>query len=584
MTKLLLLAFTIYIFSICPQNSPYQQTPLCRGLSEYKRIVLDPYIIPPLQAAVSHPSIAPHIERARPYVYRAIEITSPAISRAHSQWNQQVIPQWEKYVVPQWNKHIAPRVDTTRRALAPYHRRVERAYAQSFAPSAQRVLYNLQRWQRQARPYILLTVSKTHEGYNAAKPYTAPLVKRSGHALQRLALFLQEQRQHFVDPHVAKIWDKVKELSRGKQTVPIDQEVFPEVVPSFPEELKPPTEGVSPEPVPISVELPEDALTSAVTPSPSPIAQHTSGGSEPPTPSGTSTAAGSASPGTPEPTDSTIQLAFQMEHIESPEVETISGDTVPSDTPRAPEPQASVTEPILEEPGPSLSRGHVVDATPTPAVENTTRATLTGNNDEIDMDAFYAELGLDEPLGDSRNSQQQTFESPPPESEEDRAEQQRLRAEETARKRADIELRHAKWEGELEAQIERSRAELHSRLRILRDAAAAELSSSAEVRRAIDELASEAEKYIKGAEIYLKNLKGEVRKREEKLALWDRVVDKVAGKFAERLAAAESTVSQLYHFLRDAELQEVRVVVFPPPPITAADLVCLGRQRHSESS
>ena len=583
MTKILLLVFTIYALSVCPQDS-HQQTPLCRGLSEYKRIVLDPYIIPPLQAAFSHPSIVSHVQRARPYVHRAIEVTVPIISRAQSQWNQHVIPQWEKYVVPEWNRHvvpqwrrhIAPRVNTARATLAPYRRRVEMV-CHSFAPRAQFALYNLQRWQRQAGLYILLAASKTHEGYNAAKPYTAPLVKRAGLALQHVALFLQDQRQHFVDPHVAKIWDKVKELSRGKQAVeeavPTLQVFSPEAVSSM-EEQGPSTEVVSPESAPISVELPEDVLTSTVMPSPSAIPQATSGNSKlsvtqssanpvehvTPTPYVISTAVGSAFSGTPEHTDSTAELPSQME---SPEVETISGGTVPSETQRAPEPQASVIEPMKESSpsDDSLSRGHVVDDTSTPAIENT-RATLAGNNNEIDMDAFYAELGLDEPLGASTNSQQ-IFVPPPTESEEELAEQQRLKAEETARKRADIELRHVKWEAELQTQMKQSIAELRSRLRTLREAGAAELSSSAEVRHTIDELASEAEKYIKGAEIYLKNLKGENRKREEKLALWDRVVEKVAGKFTERLSATESAVFELYSSLRDLELREV-CVALPP--------------------
>lgn len=595
MFKLLLLAFTIYTLSVCPQDS-HQQTPLCRGLSEYKRIVLDPYIIPPLQAAFSHPSIAPHVERARPYVHRVIEVTVPIISRAQSQWNQHVIPQWEKYVVPEWNRHvvpqwrrhIAPRVDTARVALAPYRRQVETVYY-SFAPRAHRALYNLQRWQRQARPYILLAASKTHEGYNAAKPYTAPLVKRAGLALQHVALFLQDQRQHFVDPHVAKIWDKVKELSRGKQAVggPV-----PTLQVSSPtEEQGPSTEVVSPESAPISVGLPEDALTSTVTPSPSPILQTTSGNSKlsvtqssanpvehvTPTPYVTSTAVGSAFSGTPEHTDSIAVLPSQMEYIESLEVEAISEDTVLSDTQRAPEPQAPVVEPITKESSPSddsSSRAHVVDATSTPAIGDT-RATLSGNNDEIDMDAFYAELGLDEPLNASNNSQEQ-FVPLSTESEEELAEQRRLKAEETARKRADIELRHVKWEAELQAQIKQSTAELHSRLRSLREAGAAELSSSVEVRHAIDGLASEAEKYIKGAEIYLKNLKGENRKREEKLALWDRVVEKVAGKFTERLSATESAVFEQYSFLRELELREVTSATLKVRDIAEKGQVDLG--------
>ncbi|KAL4066126.1 hypothetical protein J3A83DRAFT_361429 [Scleroderma citrinum] len=581
LTKLILLAFVVYALSVCPQDL-HQQTPLCRGLSEYKRIVVDPYIIPPLQAAVTHPSIAPHIERARPYVHRAIEATVPVISFAHSQWNQHVIPQWEKYIVPEWDRHvvpqwrryIAPRVDSARAVVAPYRRRVEQVYEQNFAPRAQRALYNLQRWQRQARPYVLLAASKTHEGYDVAKPYAAALVKRAGLALQQLALFLQEQRQHFVDPHVAKIWEKVKELSRGKQ--PVDEPVStsqvlsPETVLSPTDERGPFTEMVSPSSSPMLQTMSEGPEPSVTQPFANPVEYVT------PTPYVTAVTSTLVEPtysGTGESVDSaTAELPTYMEHTQPPlalpNIETINGDTVPTEVPQMPEPHASASTALYD---------HVVDATPTPAVENIARATLAGNHDEIDMDAFYAELGLNEPLGASSDSQQYTFVPPRSTlSDEERAEQQRLKAEETALKRADIEVRHATREAELQTQIEQSTAELHSRLRTLREAAAAELSSSAEVRHAIDELASEAEKYIKGAEIYLKNLKGENRKREEQLALWDRVVEKVAEKFMERLSATESILAEQYRPLKDLEMQEVASATLKVRDIAEKGQVDLG--------
>jgi len=141
--------------------------------------------------------------------------------------------------------------------------------------------------------------------------------------------------------------------------------------------------------------------------------------------------------------------------------------------------------------------------------------------------------------------------------EEERAERLRLKAEETAQKRADIEARQAKWETELQAQMERSTSQLQSRLADLRSAAAAELASSVEIRSSIEELVGEAEKYIKGAEIYLKNLKGEARKPDEKLALWDRVVDRVNDKFNERLLTTQGVVNAWYVIILEKELQEV---------------------------
>ncbi|KAG9309902.1 hypothetical protein JVU11DRAFT_9934 [Chiua virens] len=94
---------------------------------------------------------------------------------------------------------------------------------------------------------------------------------------------------------------------------------------------------------------------------------------------------------------------------------------------------------------------------------------------------------------------------------------------------------------------------LQSRLGDLRTTAAEELASSVEVRHSIEELVGEAEKYLKGAEIYLKNLKGENRKSDEKLALWDRVADRVNDKFTECLLATEAVVNTWYKAVLDKE-------------------------------
>lgn len=580
LTKLLLLAFTIYAFSVCPHDT-HQQTPLCRGLSEYKRIILDPYIIPPIQAAFSHPSIAPHINRARPYIHYAIQATEPVISHVHSGWNTHVIPRWEKYVVPEWNqrivpqwrKHVTPRVELVEQSFAPYRWRIEQVYKQNFAPTAQLVLYNFQRWQRQARPYILLAASKTQEGYYAAKPYTAPLLQRAGYFLQQFALFLQDQRQKLVDPHVSKIWEKVKELSRGNQIVersePTAEYLSTEPMPSIGDGL--PVEQVtSPQRVPSITQLPDEVLSSTLTPSVMPT-----------TLAGSDEREGELSSRDPSVTsdyvtpitydDDTVLATAEPAYSVAgsvevstplPEAETLlRGESVLLESLHTSEPYHSVVASVTEELNSSAlfatstGSNSPTITTPTRPSEGASRATLSGDHDEIDMDAFYAELGLDEPPTDA---QQHTFVSPDPiETEEERVERLRLKAYEIARKRADIEARHAKWEVELEAQKERSTVELQDRLLALRAATAAELSSSAEVQNALETLASEAEKYIKGAEIYLKNLKGENVKRDEKLALWDRVVQKVGSKFTERLYAAEAVVNGPYNVLLQLELQEV---------------------------
>jgi ribosomal protein S30 len=577
---------------VCPKDT-HLQSPICRGLTEYKRIVLDPYIIPPIQAVLAHPSVSPHIERAKPYVHRAVEITTPILLRTQQEWNLHVVPQWErrivpkwnnrvvpkwnKYIVPHWDRQVAPRIQLVQSKLDPYRLRVTQEYEQRILPHAQVAIYNLQRWQRQAGPYVLLAVSKTQDGYYAAKPYAVPLAKRCGHLLQQFALFLRGHRQKFVDPHVAKMWEKVKELSRVRQVI---------------HDATPERESLSPDTLFTILETTgyETTVSSAHSPTSAydviPTAEETDVAHSPSSLSASETTEvfphstfvePTFSP-VPEPATST-QLAGSPTGAES----FLGTESVHAESLHESEPPTSGAPAFVEEldaekssvsvaatPEPSSSAPPAADEpTNPPASVTPSKITIAAASasvppaksradDEIDFDAFYAELGLDEPLGNLGDSEESSVPSSPAETEEESAERLRLKAEETARKRTDIEARQTKWEAELQAQMEHSTSQLHSRLGNLRATAASELASSADVRNSIEELVNEAEKYLKGAEIYLKNLKGEGPRSDEKLALWDRVAERVNDKFNEHLLATEGVVNTWYRIVLDKELQEVR--------------------------
>lgn len=557
--------------------------------------MLDPYIIPPIQAVLVHPSVAPHIERAKPYVHRAVEITTPILLRTQQvwnlhvvpqwdnrivpEWNNRVVPQWNKHVVPHWEKHVAPRIQHVQSTLEPYRLHVTQEYEQRIVPHARVAFYNLQRWQRQAEPYVLLAASKTKNGYYAAKPYAVPVAKRCGYLLQQFALFLREQRQQFVDPHVAKMWEKVKELSRGRQVI---HEATPDSESPSPDASFTILETMGYETTATPAYSPTSAYDAILTPEETDVAHTLSSLSISETTEviAHSTFVEPTFTPTPEPATST-QLASSPTGLDS----FLSAESVLAESLHESEPPTSGASAFVEELDAAISSASVAatavssssappasdEPTNTPASVTPSKISVAAasatvppvksrDDDEIDFDAFYAELGLDEPLGTPGGSEEYNSSppSPPAETEEEQAERLRLKAEETARKRADIEARQAKWEAELRAQMERSISQLQTRLGDLRAAAAAELASSADVRGSIEELDSEAEKYLKGAEIYLKNLKGESRRSDEKLALWDRVADRVNDKFSERLLATEGVVNGWYRIVLDKELQEVR--------------------------
>ncbi|KIK97344.1 hypothetical protein PAXRUDRAFT_232341 [Paxillus rubicundulus Ve08.2h10] len=608
LTKIIVLVFTIYTFSVCPQDT-HLQSPICRGLTEYKRIVLDPYVIPPLQAAFTHPSIAPHIERAKPYVNRAVEFTTPILLRTREEWNLRVVPQWErhavpewnnrvvpqwnKYVVPRWNKYVAPRAELLQAKAEFYRLRAIQKYEQRIAPRARVAVYNLQRWQRQAQPYVLLAMSKTQDGYYAAKPHAIPLAKRLGRTLQQFALFLQELRQKFLDPHVAKIWEEAKKLSDGKHAQHV----------AMPEPAVHQTSSEEPK---LSHEQMFSTLGKEATAT-SDVDKHTWIPIEP-----TVTPTGEPTESFARPTDVETHLsaksvvaeslhrsepplpnaaAFAQEHgastatssflaTDATVVTPISVQT-PEDSPpvlvNTASPSSSALPLAAAELSPSAA-SVMPSKMPVASASPTTTLTHSSTHDEIDIDAFYAELGLNEPLDNAStlNGHNSILPSPPAETEEEKAERLRLKAEETARKRANIEVRHAKWEAELRVQMERSTAQLQSRLSSLRESAAADLASSVDVRNSIEELVTEAEKYIKGTEIYLRNLKGENRKSDEKLALWDRVVEKVGDKFTEHLLTTQRVVNDWYGVVLDKELHEVSTVTIDVRNVAEKGQVDLG--------
>ncbi|KAG1828739.1 hypothetical protein EV424DRAFT_1592066 [Suillus variegatus] len=165
--------------------------------------------------------------------------------------------------------------------------------------------------------------------------------------------------------------------------------------------------------------------------------------------------------------------------------------------------------------------------------------THISDNDEIDIGAFYAELGLDEPLATSQSPR--------------------------------IGGRTGK--PELRSQMQTGLSMLKGRLAAIRSAAAAELAEAPDIRDAIENLVA---KYIKGAEIYLRNLRAESRKNDKKTPLWERVVEKVGVKFSERLGVVEAVVNTWYSAILDQELREVYAVTAKVREVAEKAQVDLG--------
>ncbi|KAI0281110.1 hypothetical protein BGY98DRAFT_1095056 [Russula aff. rugulosa BPL654] len=512
--RYLLLFFTIYSLSACPHDAELK-SPICRGLSEYRRLILEPYILPAVNKALSHPSVLPYIDRAMPYANQAIRIASPVVLRTQHEWNHRIVPQWNKVIVPQYHKYLTPQLQRVSAATEPYLSAAQEKYESSLGPHVRIVINTMDKCQRAARPYVLIAADRTYSAYQAARPYMRPVWQRIMYILKQLLIFLRAQRRQFVDPHVARIWERIKELSRGGD----------ETVTAHP----PSTPSVS-------------VATSVGAPVVSPIIQGVS-----------------ARP------DEAQQTA-SVEPVGPSSVATLSSDSLPISTPIS-EPSQTGEEAAgaFSETSPSVTAhtspvGESISLSTT--APSSTPAISRPLGDDVDLNAFYADIEFSEDEPEPEVQEEDVADTEIPPLTEEQLEERRLQElAKTAEKRRNIMSRHSKWEEKLEITIKANKKSLRKALVALRKAAVQDLKTNKDVHSAIEQLVENAEKFLKGAEAYLNKLKAESQTTDEKVILWTKVLAKIDTKFAEHLRRTEDVVNGWYTKHLEKEMQEVRRAV-----------------------
>lgn len=542
LSNALISGIIIYALLVCPNNQQTPQQPICHSLSESRRLLLEPYVFPAVHQVLVHPSVAPYVEVAQPHVNRVLASAKPIGVRIQNEINARLVPQYNAYIAPQLHK--------VQNQLLPYWALADREYDRYVGPYVKLTIATLRQWQQRVQPYVILATSKTHNGYQAAKPYAKPAWRQIKTTVFRLIRLAGQYRRQFVDPHVAKMWMKIKELSSGKKSTlptpikvsstassPIQPEALETVAEIFIEEF---TDTVSTFPVeptdqPILTNFDDAAIetetTSAVIITPEVL---------------------SSAPGKEPDTIETVK--------ELPD------PAIPAET-------GTAASAVSETGASSSSSLRALSEEPTSEVFLSTSSSsdITGPSatpvspDEVDLNAFYIELGLHETDAGKadKHESQVPFSAPPQESEEERVARLATQKEEVAKKRKEITERHSKWELELDELATEKKKLLKRSLLGLRKAAVVELKEHVDIRTAVERLVADAEKYLKGAEGYLKNLSKEDRKEEEKKALWVRVVDKVDEKFTGRLRETEVVVNEWYALVADAELAEVMKATAP---------------------
>lgn len=556
---------------MCP-NDTKLESPICRGLSEYRRLILEPYVLPPIQNALAHPFVATYIDKAKPVYQRAVVVSKPVIKGTRRFWTARVVPQWRKHIVPQWRKHAVPRLRILQNKLAPYQTRFWKEY-DSYAGPAVR---NVRKLALRAQPHIIYGVAKTYDSYIAAKPY-AYTAYAQAQKLQPIIIHyvvrpFNQARRQFVDPHVLRMWEKVKELGSGVTVVaPISTSgTFTSSTSKVVDELSASASSVisatsttasltasASSAVGSAAIVASSSISDEVESAKSTILSELSA-----TPSTISEVASSVLSSGSETVSSTISVAESQLPVATDVVKSAISEATEST-------DSSTSSSAIIEPSTAVESNISTESSLPPSVESTVSVPIStpvspvDTFDEavaVDLEEFYADLGLDSEEFESPVTAENT-EAPssfPEETEEQIAERKRLKALDTAQKRAEIEGRHTKWEAELQAKIKSQRKALRKWLVKTRKDAAAELKAHQGIRDAIETLHAETEKALRGTEAYFTKVKKDDKKDEtEKMKLWDRVVKKVEEKFEERVHSAGDIVNEWYEGVRVEEVKEV---------------------------
>lgn len=256
---------------------------------------------------------------------------------------------------------------------------------------------------------------------------------------------------------------------------------------------------------------------------------------------------------------STSQSSVETEAVHSitptPPPESIEIEhTVISITPAAITPDGPIIPdgPVVPD-GPMVPDGPIIPDAPSPSAA----PTMPPTSEEADVDAWLEALRAEasSPPAPEPEAQPQVEET-----EEEIAERKRLKAIATAEKRADIESRHAKYEGDLQALGKSAVEDLETFLVAVRSVAAGDLNRRA--KEHIATLRNEAEKGLKGTEAYLKKLKGAAQGGAIKIALLDDVVTKVEKRFMDTAQNVSQIITSWWSEMREEEQKEVFNLVF----------------------
>ncbi|KAJ3571040.1 hypothetical protein NP233_g4014 [Leucocoprinus birnbaumii] len=596
---LFLCTFASYALYTCPSDNSHDYA-VCRSLASYRRHVLEPYVIPAVHSAITHPAViqpyeqyaklvyqtyiqpvTPYVaaahKRTAPYVNTAVKLSKQTSSRV---WNNVITPYWSRAVVPRYTLYLEPHIN---KYVSPLIRRAK-YYNQQAEPYVRSFAHHTSLYAHQAQKYASLAYNLTRPHvfhvYTAAKPYVVsgyarikPLLFRIAGVAQSKGKYVASEvmvlsqiavgrvgdlRREFVDPHVLRIWEKAVEKSGrseneadasattiGATVAPISSEVpiaseashDPRVDVNVAET----TVETAPEPTPIIESTTVEPIPSTIVASVTELAQEPEALEAP----------------TPAPTpEETLEKAVSVAEASAAHASNVIAD-LESEILEAETAQVTI------EPTPNP----VEAPTPTPSetvIETTPEAPQVSSEETPEeLDDFLRDIGLDEeePIPEPEPAPQAA--APPVEDPE-------AKKAAIAAKRADIVGRHTRWRAELDSLVKNLQTRVKKDITKIREDAVTyigKLSSdktnsgpNGKAKEVIDKIQTEGEKLLKGLDAYVKKLTSrtipleELEKEKEK---WEKIVNKVETRFKDVVRGVQEDVHSWYVQVRDKEVAVV---------------------------
>jgi hypothetical protein len=135
------------------------------------------------------------------------------VATCRNEWNHRIVPQWSKRIVPWWSKSIAPQLRQLDRQFEPHRTRLLTTYYTYVTPPLRKANVVARRLSRASQPYVLRATTKLRNWIYRVDPHAIPGWSLFKKLVLDAADFVRKQKNLFVDPHVARLWDKVVELS-----------------------------------------------------------------------------------------------------------------------------------------------------------------------------------------------------------------------------------------------------------------------------------------------------------------------------------------------------------------------------------